>query len=73
VEPGISVLDAIQSVGVNVLSSCRTGTCGTCEATVIAGTPDHRDSILTEAEQTAGDCMFPCVSRSCTDRLVLDL
>ena len=73
VEPGISVLDAIQSVGVNVLSSCRTGTCGTCEATVIAGIPDHRDSILTEAEQTAGDCMFPCVSRSCTDRLVLDL
>ena len=73
VEPGISVLDAIQSVGVNVLSSCRTGTCGTCEATVIAGTPDHRDSILTEAEQAAGDCMFPCVSRSCTDPLVLDL
>ena len=35
--------------------------------------PDHRDSILDDAERAADDCMFVCVSRSCTDRLVLDL
>jgi ferredoxin len=55
------------------LSSCEQGTCGTCETTVLAGVPDHRDSILADHERAAGDCMFPCVSRSCSDRLVLDL
>lgn len=73
VEPGTSVLDAIQSLGANVLSSCRTGTCGTCEVTILEGKPDHRDSILNETERATGTCMFPCVSRSCSDRLVLDL
>lgn len=73
VQPGVSVLDAIQSVGVNLLSSCRTGTCGTCEVTILDGKPDHRDSILNQTERATGTCMFPCVSRSCSDRLVLDL
>ena len=60
-------------VGVEVLSSCRQGTCGTCETTVLEGIPDHRDSILDDAERAAGDCMFICVSRAVSDRLVLDL
>jgi hypothetical protein len=29
--------------------------------------------VLTAAEQGANSCMLICVSRSCTDRLVLDL
>jgi ferredoxin len=63
----------VQAAGVNVLSSCREGTCGTCETTVLAGEPDHRDSILDDDERSTADCMFICVSRSCSDRLVLDL
>ncbi|OLT04646.1 ferredoxin [Pseudonocardia sp. CNS-004] len=73
VSPGDSVLDAVRAAGVDVLSSCRQGTCGTCETTVLAGRPDHRDSILADHEREAGDCMYPCVSRSCDDLLVLDL
>ena len=73
VGPEQSVLDALQAEGVEVLSSCRQGTCGTCETDVLAGVPDHRDSILDDDERAAGDCMFVCVSRSCGDRLVLDL
>ncbi|UIJ63853.1 PDR/VanB family oxidoreductase [Amycolatopsis acidiphila] len=73
VRPGQSVLDAVAGAGVNVLSSCRQGTCGTCETGVVDGVPDHRDSILDDAERAAGDCMFLCVSRSRSDRLVLDL
>ncbi|UZG55086.1 PDR/VanB family oxidoreductase [Rhodococcus opacus] len=73
VNPETSILDAVRSAGVNVLSSCREGTCGTCETTVISGTPDHRDSILDDDERTVDDCMFICVSRSRTDHLVLDL
>jgi len=73
VAPGVSVLEAIGEAGVELLSSCRQGTCGTCETTVLAGQPDHRDSLLDDEERAAGDCMYPCVSRSCSDRLVLDL
>jgi ferredoxin len=58
---------------VEVLSSCEQGTCGTCETDVLGGTPAHRDSILADDERGAGDCMFICVSRSRSDRLVLDL
>ncbi len=68
-----SVLDAVHAAGVDVLSSCRQGVCGTCETTVVDGRPDHRDSLLDDDERAAGDCMYICVSRSCTDRLVLDL
>jgi ferredoxin-NADP reductase len=69
----VSVLDAARRAGATTLSSCERGTCGTCETTVLAGLPDHRDSILAEHERAAGDCMFPCVSRSATAHLVLDL
>ena len=73
VAPGTSVLEAVSAAGVEVLSSCRQGTCGTCETTVLAGRPDHRDALLDDDERAAGDCMYPCVSRSCSDLLVLDL
>lgn len=73
VPPGISVLEAVAAAGSRILSSCRQGLCGTCETAVAAGTPDHRDSILDDDERSGGDCMFVCVSRSLSDRLVLDL
>ncbi|ROO60730.1 ferredoxin-NADP reductase [Micromonospora sp. Llam0] len=73
VPPGTSILAAVEQAGVAVLSSCREGTCGTCEATVLAGVPEHRDSLLTEEERAAGDTMLICVSRSRTPRLVLEL
>ena len=73
VTPEVSVLEAARRAGADVLSSCEQGTCGTCLTPVLAGRPDHRDSILTDHERAADDCMFPCVSRSRDDRLVLDL
>jgi ferredoxin len=73
VQPGVSVLDAALGAGASVLSSCRRGLCGTCETTVLAGRPDHRDSLLEDDERARGDSMFVCVSRSAGGRLVLDL
>jgi ferredoxin len=73
VPPDRSILDVVESAGVGVLSSCAEGTCGTCETGVIDGLPDHRDSVLTPDERAANDCMLICVSRSCSERLVLDL
>jgi ferredoxin-NADP reductase len=73
VTPDITVLEALNRVGVEVLSSCRRGVCGTCETTVLAGRPDHRDALLDDDEREANDCMYVCVSRSRDERLVLDL
>ena len=71
--PGRSVLEVVEEAGVTVLSSCTQGTCGTCETTVLAGVPEHHDSLLSADERAANDTMFICVSRSCGPRLVLEL
>ncbi|WP_175412078.1 PDR/VanB family oxidoreductase [Streptomyces sp. TRM64462] len=73
VPPDKTVLQAVEEAGVQVLSSCHEGTCGTCETTVLDGAVDHRDSLLTPAEQARNDTMFICVSRAACPRLVLDL
>ncbi|HXT93830.1 MAG TPA: cytochrome P450, partial [Trebonia sp.] len=73
VPPGRSVLATVAGAGIDVLSSCTEGTCGTCETTVLAGLPDHRDSVLTPAERETSEVMMICVSRAVSPRLVLDL
>ncbi|HEX5859148.1 MAG TPA: 2Fe-2S iron-sulfur cluster binding domain-containing protein, partial [Microbacterium sp.] len=67
-----TVVAALARAGVDVITSCAQGVCGTCETDVLAGRPDHRDSLLDDAERAASACMFPCVSRSLGPRLVLD-
>ncbi|TFV67046.1 UNVERIFIED_ORG: oxidoreductase [Bacillus sp. AZ43] len=73
VPPEKSVLQVVEEAGIAVLSSCTEGTCGTCETAVLSGEVDHRDSLLTPAEQQANDTMFICVSRAACPRLVLEL
>jgi ferredoxin len=68
-----TIVDVLREAGVDILTSCEEGTCGTCETPVVAGVPDHRDSVLTDEEQAAGDRLLPCVSRCLGSRLVLDL
>jgi ferredoxin-NADP reductase len=73
VEPGRSILETVEAAGVSILSSCREGTCGTCETDVLDGLPEHRDSLLTEAERQSNETMFICVSRCLGAQLTLDL
>ncbi|MCO7642837.1 Rieske 2Fe-2S domain-containing protein [Pseudomonas sp. S 311-6] len=68
-----SVLEAVREAGVQIYSSCQNGVCGTCETPVLEGEPEHRDAVLTAAERATGKSMMLCVSRSKSDRLVLDL
>lgn len=69
-----TIVEAVEAAGVHVPTSCREGTCGTCETVVLDGTPDHRDSYLTEQEKESNEVMMPCCSRSVGGcRLVLDL
>jgi ferredoxin len=73
VPPGRTLLGVIRAAVAGVDFSCEEGMCGTCETAVLAGVPDHRDSVLSPAERAAGDTMMICVGRSRTARLVLDL
>ncbi len=73
VPPERSILEVVEEAGVFVLSSCREGTCGTCETPVIGGQVDHRDSILTPLEKEQDAVMYICVSRAACPRLVLEL
>jgi ferredoxin-NADP reductase len=73
VPPDRSILEVVEEAGVFVLSSCREGTCGTCETPVLEGAVDHRDSILTPDEQADNALMYICVSRAACPRLVLEL
>ncbi|MFT4122909.1 MAG: PDR/VanB family oxidoreductase [Microbacteriaceae bacterium] len=73
VPPERSILEVAEEAGAFVLSSCREGTCGTCETEVLEGEVEHRDSILTPAEQAENRVMYVCVSRAACPRLVLEL
>nr|WP_228540110.1 PDR/VanB family oxidoreductase [Nocardia sp. XZ_19_385] len=68
---GETALTAIQRAIPDVVYSCRQGFCGTCKTRVLAGTVDHRDRTLLQADR--GDHMLTCVSRAADDALVLDL
>jgi ferredoxin-NADP reductase len=72
VPAGVSILDVATAEGVFALRSCSEGICGTCETVVLEGEADHRDSLLSDDDRADG-CFMPCVSRACSDRLVLDL
>lgn len=71
--PDQSLLEVMESEGLRVFASCREGLCGTCETKVLSGTPDHRDSLGTDEQKNKNQVFYPCVSRSKTKTLTLDL
>jgi ferredoxin-NADP reductase len=73
VGPGESVLDAVEAAGAVVPSSCRVGTCGTCEVAVLDGEIEHRDSVLSAEEQADSRTMMICVSRAACPRITIEL
>lgn len=68
-----TVVQVLESHGVEIAISCEQGVCGTCLTRVLEGVPEHRDLFLTEEEQAANDQFTPCCSRSKSALLVLDL
>ncbi len=72
VQPGQSIIDACADAGVTIPAACFEGTCSSCLSSVLEGQPDHRDSFLTANERKSNTLMAACVSRSMTERLVLD-
>ena len=70
VPPGVTILEALRAQGVEVPSSCESGTCGSCCTVLLAGEPEHRDFILDDDER--GEIMI-CISRAKSEQLVLDI
>jgi len=70
---GRTILEVLLDEGVDVDYSCELGICGACEQRVISGTPEHRDSILTEEEQAENKRVMICCAGCKSERLVLDL
>ena len=46
-----TILEVLRENGLEVPSSCETGTCGTCRTKMLAGEADHRDLVLAEHER----------------------
>jgi phthalate 4,5-dioxygenase reductase subunit len=65
-----TILEVLRDRGLEVPSSCETGTCGTCRTKLIAGEADHRDLVLAEHERA--DTIMICVSRAKSDEITID-
>jgi vanillate O-demethylase ferredoxin subunit len=73
VAAGQSVVQALQAQGIEILTSCEQGVCGTCITRVLEGECDHRDLYFTDEEKAKNDQFTPCCSRAKSAVLVLDL
>jgi ferredoxin-NADP reductase/DMSO/TMAO reductase YedYZ heme-binding membrane subunit len=67
-----TVLQAVRDVVPAISAGCEQGVCGACRTTILAGEPDHRDELLSNADRAAGAILI-CVSRAHTEKLTLDL
>ncbi|MEO6015842.1 MAG: PDR/VanB family oxidoreductase [Polaromonas sp.] len=68
-----NIIQVLKDNGIEVLTSCEQGVCGTCITRVLQGEPDHRDMYFTDEEKAKNDQFTPCCSRSKSRLLVLDL
>jgi vanillate O-demethylase ferredoxin subunit len=73
VEANQTVVQALAAQGIEVLTSCEQGVCGTCITRVLEGECDHRDLYFTDEEKAKNDQFTPCCSRAKSGVLVLDL
>lgn len=73
VPPDRTLLQALQSAGVDVPCDCNEGLCGTCEVAVLDGEVDHRDKVLTKTERATNRRMLACCSRAVGEKIVLAL
>jgi vanillate O-demethylase ferredoxin subunit len=74
VQPGCSMLDALDAAGVDIMSECRRGECGLCAVDVVAleGEIDHRDVFLSEHQKRENNRICACVSRAVRGGVVID-
>ncbi len=72
VGPEQSIAQAAKEHGVEILTACEDGQCGTCVVKAVSGEPDHRDRALTPEKRLEG-WMCACVSRAKGDHLGIEI
>ncbi len=66
-----TILEVLRADGIRVMSSCESGTCGSCKTRLLEGEADHRDMVMTDDDREHN--IMVCVSRAKSPELVLDL
>jgi vanillate O-demethylase ferredoxin subunit len=66
-----SIVDVLRAHGFAIDTDCREGYCGTCITRYVGGSPEHRDTVLSEKERK--NYVMICCARAQESPLVLDL
>ena len=74
VPTGVTLLDALENAGVELMYDCLRGECGLCRVKVLTaeGVMDHRDVYLSERQRAEGAVLCACVSRVAGPSVTLD-
>jgi len=67
-----SIVEVAREHGVDILTACEDGQCGTCVVKVLEGEVEHRDRALEPEKQEEG-WMCACVSRAKDSSLTLEI
>ena len=61
----VSMLEALEACGADMMYDCRRGECGLCQVKVldVQGVIDHRDVFLSDDQHQKNDRLQCCVSR----------
>lgn len=71
VPEGATIIEVLRLEGIEVLTSCEAGLCGTCRTRYLEGTPEHHDFVLSDEERK--EFVMICCARATSALLVLDL
>jgi ferredoxin len=64
-------VQVLRANGFTIATDCEEGYCGTCITPYLAGEPDHRDTVLDDAQRER--YVMICCARARRSPLVVDL
>ena len=69
-----TMLEALESAGIDMISDCRKGECGLCALPILEtdGIVDHRDVFFSEEEKATNTKLCTCVSRVIGGSITVD-
>lgn len=69
-----TMLEALESVGIDMIFDCRKGECGLCALPILEtdGIVDHRDVFFNDEEKAANTKLCTCVSRVIGGSITVD-